>query len=140
MLHFRTLVRENTSCKQKVCRQVNENVCDKINNCGFMSWACNGFKWVCKTVTKTICDGPCKIWNYVVKPVVNNVYTIGNCGAQGMKEIAKNFRCLKYLPKCAASGLCYKGMTVPATLAGKLKCLSGLVSPSEDCLRKNKFV
>ena len=132
-------MRRKSTCKKRACRTVDENVCNNIKDCGPFSFACNGIKNVCKTVTKTVCDGACQSYNYVMVPVTNTVYTAGDCSAQGLKEIAKNVRCAKHLPKCAGTGVCYASDPVKVAGSG-LKCVSGIISPSKECLKENKFI
>ena len=136
--YSRTTSTERTSCKQRACRKVKEQVCNREKKCGgsWINWICKGWKLVCNPIAKEVCDGGCKAWNYVSKTVVNTVYAAGNCASEGMKEIAKNVRCGKYLPKCADSGICYKSKAV----MGAVKCSTGVISPSERCLKENKFI
>ena len=77
----------------------------------------------------------CAIWNEVVKPVGDAVYSAGDCAKQGMVEIAHNGRCVKYLGKCAEAGSCYVSKAAPAIAS----CTGGMIVPSEDCRKQNGF-
>lgn len=114
-----------------------EKVCDG---------ACIGWNYVTKKVCdgactswnyafKKVCDGSCMVWNYVAKEVVDTVVTAGDCAAKGMVQVAEKVKCLKYLPKCVGTPFCYSSKAT----VGALKCTSGMIVPSEKCLRENGF-
>ena len=78
----------------------------------------------------------CTLWNEVLRPVGNAVYTAGDCIKQGMREIAKHGRCVKHSVKCADAGRCYVSRAAPTIT----KCTGGMIVPSGHCLKQNGFV
>lgn len=160
-------VQEKAGCKQRECRLVSSQSCENEKViCGFLDLFCTGFKWVCKTVTEEVCDGPCVEWHYTVKEVCSDVcqkweekvYQVCDgvcklweyitveiidpiiskveCVALGMVEIAKNFRCFEYVPNCLHSGHCY----VSKATAAPVQCTTGMLAPSEECLEEQGFI
>ena len=102
------VIREKGSCTKKTCRKV--------------------CKWIPIPWCEDVCDGACVAWNTIVTEVV----TVGDCVANGMKELVKKFECAKYLPKCVDMVGCYVGEVTNDALS----CGSGFVSPSVECLEE----
>jgi len=135
---FKTVCKKTCDGSCIAWNYVSKKVCDG---------ACISWNWVSKKVcdgaciswnfvSQKVCDGACISWNWVAKEVVDTVITGGDCAAKGMVQAAEKVKCLQYLPACAGTPFCYSGTAT----VGALKCTSGMVIPSEDCLAENGFV
>ena len=134
------MLNEKTTCKQHECRDVFDQICENVKDCPWWNLACHVKRWVCHPVKKVVCDDACKIWNHEIREKINTVYTAGDCASKGMVEAVKNFKCLKHLdlPKCAETAFCYVSELEPVDTY--LNCTSGILFPSNHCLRQAGFI
>ena len=130
MLIFRSI--ERRSCSEHTCRDVREKSC----HWGWSSGIWSIWSYLCNWVTKTICDGACIAWDIIPSRVINTLVTAGSCLQQVGRELVAKTRCIRHLPQCAQMAGCYASFATQ----GALKCTTGLITPSEECLRQNKFI
>ena len=97
---------------------------------------CDGACIAWNTVKRRVCDGACLVWNHTTKTKFTDIISDVDCAEKQMKSLIKNFKCLKYLPKCATVPFCYAGKASN----GIISCKNGIIAPSETCLRENGFL
>ena len=122
--YFRDVTR-TLGCNTRNCWQQREERCGyDTASCGYYWWSslwCTIKNWVCRAFYTTVCSG-CAVWNTVVETVC---------------KVIKNGLCLiQGLLSCVSLGLCYVSKAVSTIQS----CTTGLIMPSQECLKEGKYI